>query len=318
MTAEELRGARPTISGRLQWSGETDASTESAARTVEAEPARWRPVPIPDTRAQRSTAAEAFRFVLHLVVAFLSGAILLFAVTAAATLLTDGSVAILEMRGLPIFIGGAASIVVFALLRTSSSDRPAPGGKRSSAIVSVLVGLVVLILVAALLYQPAVAARMQPRIDRVLQVFSSTDEAAVTGFQQDVLQWNEDSQDYRRMLRSSVSVGMNFDQFRKRASDAETGLADLVAQMKTHAAGAQHPDLRDALDDLASVYEDQLGGLRLVNRGLLVDGIDLVRTGDTRFKDAVTRAETLFRTRLRSLLDRAGYDADSFGEAVID
>jgi hypothetical protein len=86
--------------------------------------------------------------------------------------------------------------------------------------------------------------------------------------------------------------------------------------MRAHAGVAEHPELRDALGDLSSVYDDQLGGLRLVNRGLLIDGIDLVRTGDAHYKDAVNRAQTLFERRLRPLLERAGLDARAFGQAV--
>jgi hypothetical protein len=157
---------------------------------------------------------------------------------------------------------------------------------------------------------------MQPRIERVLGVFSAADEEAVTGFQQDIREWNEESERYQAMLRTSLGDGVDFDRFRSRSEEAENSLVDIVEQMRAHAGVAEHPELRDALGDLSSVYDDQLGGLRLVNRGLLIDGIDLVRTGDAHYKDAVNRAQTLFERRLRPLLERAGLDARAFGQAV--
>ena len=314
--AEELHGARPAIGGRLQWSGEQSEAPPFAPLeppTVEQQEtlATWRPVAVP---AQEERGFELWRFALHVVIGFLSGAIVLGIVTAIATLASGGTVAVLEMRGLPIFIGGAVSIVVFALLTTGR--RTAAMSRRSGAIVTVVVGLVVLIVLAAVAYQPGIAARAQPRIDRALGIFGAADEEAVTGFQQDIDEWNDASDQYQNLLEAQLRRGVDFNRFRSRASDFEGNLVDLVAQMRARAGAAQNSELRDALGDLASIYQDEVGGLRVVNRGILVDGLDLVRTGNQRYKDARVRAGALFADRLRPLLDRAGFDSEAFGQAL--
>ena len=323
-TAEELRGARPAIGGRLRWSEDTEvAAADQPAKTeLEPLPPVIEPVGRPVTErkiekeSRSSRLPEPARLALHLVISFVCGALLLGTAAAVTTVATDGRTALLEVRGLPIFLGGATSILVFALLRTSRRRLPADGADRRAAIGSIVGGLAVLVVAAALLYQPSVAAPMQPRIERVLGVFSAADEEAVTGFQQDIREWNEESERYQAMLRTSLGDGVDFDRFRSRSEEAENSLVDIVEQMRAHAGVAEHPELRDALGDLSSVYDDQLGGLRLVNRGLLIDGIDLVRTGDAHYKDAVNRAQTLFERRLRPLLERAGLDARAFGQAV--
>jgi hypothetical protein len=323
MTAEELHGARPVIGGRLQWSDETEVgerpagtSSETVVQEHEPEPAAWRPVPMPTpVAAEPAARPEVVRFVFHLAIGFLAGAVLLVIATGLTSIITDGSVALLELRGLPIFVGGATSIVVFALLRTSGRTSEF-GMRRSTSIGSVVAGLLVLVALAALLYRPAAAERLQPMIERALNVFTPADEAAANGFKQDIDLWNDESSRYRSALESSVSSGISFDQFRTRAGETEVELGDLVAQMRTHAKDAQHPGLRDALDDLASIYDEELGGLRLVNRGLLIDGIDLIKAGDKRFKDADARARTFFRDRLKRLLERAGIDSAEFGKAI--
>jgi hypothetical protein len=258
---------------------------------------------------------DALRFVLHLAIGFVAGAVLLIIATGLTSIITDGSVALLELRGLPIFIGGATSIVVFALLRTSSRGAE-PEIRRPTPIGGVIAGLLLLVGLAAILYRPAAAERLQPRIERALNVFAPEDEAAANGFRQDIELWNDESGRYRSMLESSVRSGIDLNQFRVRAGDTEAELEDLVAQMRTHAKDAQHPGLQDALDDLASIYEKQLGGLRLVNRGLLIDGIDLIKAGDKQFKDADRDVRVFFRDRLRRLLERAGIDSEEFGGAI--
>lgn len=118
------------------------------------------------------------------------------------------------------------------------------------------------------------------------------------------------------MLGATLREGVDFEQLRRGAADAEATLDELIVQMREHARLAQHADLRDALDDLVSIFDDQLGGLRVVNRGLILDTLELVRTGDARFKDAENRAKVLYEERLRSLLSRGGFDADAFGALI--
>ncbi len=309
-TAEELRGARPAIGGRLQWAGKEEEDTSD----TESAPAIWRPVPIPDAGVARPSGVGWGRFVLQFVTALLAGAIALLALAALASVASDGRVALLEVRGLPIFIGGAVSIIVFALLRTSERNRAQT--TRREIIVGVVTGLVGLVVLAAILYQPAVAGKLQPRIERVLQVFGDQDASAIEGFEQRVVEWNESAEAYHDTLEKALRKRENVDRLRGSAVEAETSLEGITDEMRASAEQSQHPDLRDALGDLASIYVDQLGGLRLVNRGLLVDNIELVRTGDARFKEAHERAGTLYQARLRSLLQRGGFDADSFGRAI--
>jgi hypothetical protein len=303
--ADELRGARPAIGGRLQWSEDTGKTVEPS----------WLPRAIPTQADVQGRAFRPARFALYVAIGFVAGAVVLGLITVVATLVSEGSVAILQMRGLPIFVAGVVSVVVFALL-ASGRRSPASGATRASTIATVGAGLAILIVLAAIVYQPGVAARVQPRIDRALGVFSGADEEAVDGFRQDIIEWNEDSAEYHGLLEASLRRGIDFNRFRQRAADFEGNLVDLVAQMRAHARGAQNPDLRDVLDDLASVYEDQLGGLRVVNRGILIDQLNLVGTGDRRYDDARRRAGALFTTRLRPVLVRAGFDAQAFGDAL--
>lgn len=316
MSASGLRGARAAIGGWLQRS----SSSPATAPTVPAAPreaidtvsAPWRPLPLP--REEESSARAIFA--VQLGIAFLAGLVLVIAITAAASLISDGSIAILEMGGLPIFIGGAASVVVFVLIRSNATRHAEIDGRRTAALATVVGGLVALVIAAGLLYQPAVARRIQPRVERALGVFGDEDTQAVTGLQEDLQLWNDSSKEYQRLLETTLREGVDFDELRRGAEDAEGTLEELVTQMRGHARLAQHAELRDALDDLVSVYDDQLGGLRVVNRGLILDTLHLVRTGDARFKEAQGRAKTLYEERLRSLLGRGGFDADAFGNLI--
>jgi hypothetical protein len=310
-TAEELRGARPAIGGRLQWA---EAGDETETSEAEPKPAVWRPVPMPDAEAGAPAGLSWGRFALQFVAALLAGGIALFALAAVASIASDGRVALLEVRGLPIFIGGAVSIIVFVLLRTGERNRPQ--ATRRATIIGVVTGLVGLVVLAGILYQPAVVGKLQPRIERALQVFGSQDADAVEAFEERIVEWNGSAQAYHDSLEVALRNRENVNNLRGSAAEAETTLEGITSEMRASADAAQHPELRDALGDLASIYDDQLGGLRLVNRGLLVDNIELVRTGDARFKEAHERAKTVYESRLRSILQRAGLDVDSFGRAI--
>ena len=317
--AGRLRGVRPAISGWLRRSSTKPRPPVDPPPTLvdEERPTPWRSVVAPFGDGVRETrGAGRTAFLVQLGVAFLSGLVLVVVMTAIASLVSDGSVAVLEAGGLPIFIGGAASVVAFSLLRTNASRQAEPSAPRTTTLLSVIGGLVGLVLAAGLIYQPAVAKRVQPRIERALGVFGNEDAEAVKGMQEDVRSWNDASREYQQLLETTLREGVDFDQLRSAAGEAEVTLEDLVVQMRSHARLAQHAELRDALDDLTSVYDDQLGGLRVVNRGLLLDTVDLIQTGNSRFQDAQTRAQSLFDDRLRALLERGGYDADAFGQAL--
>lgn len=309
-SAGGLRGARAAIGGWLQ-RGST-RSSDVPATDLFTQPERTLTFPSLDDDGRPPRTV----FVIQLGIAFLAGLVLVVAITAAASLLSDGSIAILEMGGLPIFIGGAASVVVFVLVRSNATHHAQLGGRRTAALATIVSGLAALVVAAGLLYQPAVARRIQPRIERVLGVFGNEDVRAVNGIREDLEAWNASSKEYQQMLEATLREGVDFEQLRRGASDAEGTLDGLILQMREHARLAQHADLRDALDDLVSIFDDQLGGLRVVNRGLILDTLELVRTGDARFKDAENRAKVLYEERLRSLLSRGGFDADAFGELI--
>lgn len=315
--ADRLRGVRPAISGWLRRSSTKPRPPVDPAPFVDQDkPTPWRTVPITSKFEEQAGTQPRAPFFVQLGIAFLSGLVFVLVITGVASLVSDGGVAVLEAGGLPIFIGGAASVVSFSLLRTSASRQAEPTAPRTTTLLSVVGGLVALVVAAGLMYQPAVAKRVQPRIERALGVFGNEDAQAVKGIQEDVTAWNDASKDYQQVLQTTLREGVDFDQLRNAAGEAEAKLEELVAQMRTHAQQAQHAELRDALDDLTSVYDDQLGGLRVVNRGLLLDTFDLIETGNSRFQDAQTRARSLFDDRLRALLERGGYDADAFGQAL--
>jgi hypothetical protein len=275
----------------------------------------WRP--IGKDEAPEETAfgpRAALVWFLHVVIAFAAGAVLLLAAGAVASLLSNGRTALLELRGLPIFLGGATSVIVFTLLRTGRARLTLP--RRLTAI-SVVLGFVLLVGGAAIAYRPGEMHGAQEHLDRVLRVYGPTEKEAFDGFEGDITDWNSERDQYRSdILAPVLGSKPNVAQFRVDASSSEETLKGIVDRMGTHAATANNLRVRDALHGLASIYDDQMSGINLLTRGVLSGDQGLISQGDTRYKDAQKRSVQYFDLRVKPLLERAGLDVTSFRNAV--
>ena len=253
-------------------------------------------------------------FVLHLLLAMIAGAVLVGATAAIASLVSSGSVALLEIRGLPIFIGGATAVMLFTLLRTG---RRAPETERRSVIASVVIGFVILVVASTLLLQPRVIENVQGDLEKALGVYGPDETAAVDNFIADINGWNTETTSYRDDVVSPLLRGQsNIDEFRFNAAGTEETLKGAVNSMRTHADAADNKRLRDALDDLGAVYEERLSAILLITRGLVNNDQALVNSGETRRDASKARAVDFFDQRIKPLLERADIDADPFATAV--
>jgi hypothetical protein len=328
--AEDLRAAtsegRAGISGRLRWRDhvvEDDAPDATRAEEIKTS---WRAVPTAAAvPSRRFTARDGFVFVAHLVIAFLVGAALVGIAAVVASLMSDGRVALLEVRGLPVFIAGASAIIVFALLRTGPRSRL---GSRAVAI-TVLIGFVVIVIGVALGYQPSLMAEAQSRLDRGLGVFGSDVLQGIDRFEADVDQWNAEVHQYSEVELAKLSKARDTEpdaaklakaeeSFRVEASGSEEALDGILKRMRSHADGIGHAPLRESLTDLTGIFADELSGIHLITRGFVNDDQALIQSGDTRFKDATQRAVEFYEDRVRPILERGDIDADSLGLAIED
>ncbi len=327
--AEDLRaatsGGGAGISGRLRWR-EEEAQAADATRAEEITTS-WRAVPSAASAepARGFTFRDGVVFVLHLVISFLVGAALVGIAAVVASLMSDGRVALLEVRGLPIFIAGASSIIVFALMRTGPRNRlPA-----RAVAVTVLIGFVVLVAGVTLGYQPSLMADAQGRLDMALGVFGSEVLEGIDRFEGDVDQWNAEVHQYSEVELSKVSKARDTEtdaaklakaeeSFRISASGSEEALDGILKRMRSHADGVGHAPLREALTDLTGIFTDELSGIHLITRGFVNDDQALIQSGDTRFKDATQRAVEFYEDRVRPILERGDIDADSLGLAIED
>jgi len=287
-----------------------------AAQVIEApKPApTWRPVVKDEPAPQKFGPRTILVWLLHLVIAFASGLALLLAAGAVASLLSNGRTALLELRGLPIFLAGATAVIVFTLLRTGKVRLTA---SRQATAITVIVGFVLIVAGSAIAYRPADMHSVQTRLDRVLRVYGPTEKEAVDGFEGDITDWNAERDHYRSDILAPV-LGSKPDvpKFRVDASASEETMKGIVDRMMTHADTANNLRMRDALHGLASIYDDQMSGINLLTRGVLAGDQGLVAQGDARFKDAGKRSLEFFQLRVRPLLERAGLDSASFESAV--
>jgi hypothetical protein len=323
--AEDLRaatsGGRAGISGRLQWRDDGTAKIDTPAEPVTTS---WRAVPVATAR-RPFVPKDGVVFVLHLLIAFALGAALVGIAAVVASLMSDGRVALLEVRGLPIFIAGASSIIVFALLRTGPRNTLS---SRAVAI-TVLVGFVLLVAGVTLGYQPSLMADAQGRLDKALGVFGSDVLEGIDRFEGDVDQWNAEVHQYSEVELSKLSKARDTEPdaaklakaeeaFRVAASGSEEALDGILKRMRSHADGVGHAPLREALTDLTGIFADELSGIHLITRGFVNDDQALIQSGDTRFKDATQRAVEFYEERVRPILERGDIDADSLGLAIED
>lgn len=328
MKAQDLRSdqRKAGFAGRVRWrEGETmpDQRTEAAPKTEPVPtppPPAWRPAEHP----RRSPVRTVLVFLVHLVVAFLAGAVLLGIAAVVASMTSNGRVALLEVRGLPIFIAGATAIVVFSLLRTGPRSE---GGRRAVAL-SVVIGFVVLVGAVALTYRPSLMATAQRELDQRLGVYGPEVAEAVEKFEGDVAQWNLEVDNYRTDLLAvtnaqerepdAIKRAAALEEFRVAASGVEAALEGNQKRMIAHAESIEQAPLRDALTDLASIFDDELAGIKLLTRGFVADDQSMIKRGDTSFKDATARAVDFFADRVRPILERAEIDADQFEAEVAE
>jgi hypothetical protein len=280
----------------------------------------WRPV----EERRRSPFAFLVIFLLHLATAFVIGAVLLAAAAVVASFASDGRVALLEIRGLPIFIAGASAIVVFALLRTS----PKRGNSTPVVAASVVVGLVILVAAVAVTYRPSAMATAESRLEKAMGLFGPKVTNGVKSFEGDVDQWNAEVARYRDdylvtflRVREAETDPAKFEKGRKTfefdASGSEEALDSLLKRMRSDADGISHAPIRESLDDLVGVFGDELSGIKLLTRGLLgQDDQALIQAGNTRYREATKRSVDLYEARVRPLLERGGIDADPLGLAI--
>jgi hypothetical protein len=328
--AEDLRAAtsegRAGISGRLRWREESAAQATDATRASQIT-TTWRAVPTgaEATGPHRFTFRDGMLFIFHLLVSFVVGAVLVGIAAVVASLMSDGRVALLEVRGLPIFIAGASAIIVFALLRTG----PRRGLAARAVAISVLVGFVVLVTGVAFGYQPSLMAEAQSRLDRALGVFGGDVVQGIDRFEADVDQWNAEVHQYsdveltklskaRDTLTDAAKLAKAEETFRVDASGSEEALDGILKRMRSHADGIGNAPLREALTDLTGIFTDELSGIHLITRGFVNDDQALISSGDTRFKDATQRAVEFFQERVRPILERGNIDAESLGLAIED
>lgn len=330
---EDLRAGaaqgRAGISGRLRWREDEEkrsrAATASTQRVSTTDTTTWRPVRSADGAPRGFGGRDGVLFVFHLIAAFLVGAVLVGVAAVVASLTSDGRVALLEVRGLPIFIAGATAIIMFALLRTG----PRRGLSARAVAISVLIGFVVLVTGVAFAYQPSLMRDAQSTLDRALGVFGDDVIEGIDRFEADVDQWNAEVHQYSEVELAKLSKARDTETdaaklaraeqtFSVNASGSEEALDGILKRMRSHADGIEHAPLRDALLDLTGIFADELSGIHLITRGFVNDDQVLIQSGDTRFKDATQRAVEFFDDRIRPILERGDIDADSLGLAVED
>jgi len=184
-------------------------------------------------------------------------------------------------------------------------------------IASVVIGFVILVAASTLLLQPRVIENVQGDLEKALRVYGPDETEAVNDFIADIDVWNEETTNYRDDVVSPLLRGQsNIDDFRFNAAGTEETLKGTVNSMRTHADSADNTRLRDALGDLAAVYEERLSAILLITRGLVNNDQALVNSGETRRDASKARAVDFFDQRLKPLLERADIDADSFATAV--
>ena len=321
MKAQELRGSeRIGIAGRLKWQEKEKAeqpSVQSEKTTT------WRPAP--SGLPARSAAGTILFFILHVLIAFLAGAVLLGIAAIVASLTSDGRVALLEARGLPILIAGSVAIIVFSLLRTGPRAR----GSRRAIALSVLIGFLLLVGAVALAYQPSLMATAQRELDRTLGIFGADVQDSVQRFEADIDQWNAEVNRYklehlkrivdaRKSETDPQKLAVAEETFRVEASGSEEALDGTFERMRSHADAVEHATLRAALQDLSAIFSDELSGIKLITRGFVERDQALIQSGNTRFTNATDRALEYFEERVRPLLERGDIDPAPLEDAVAE
>src|SRR5207248_1953690 len=99
-----------------------------------------------------------------------------------------------------------------------------------------IVGFVILVAAAAVLYRPPVMHDAQMRLDRAIKVYGPDEKAAVDGFEGDIADWNNELDHYRNdILAPALGTKPNISGFRFDASTSEETMKGIVDRMRTHA-----------------------------------------------------------------------------------
>ena len=307
------------IGGKLQWQ-------EDKKPELEPEPAPAAVPVVATAEADSGITAGAFlRFVIHLAGSFIVGAIVVVIAAVVADTVTDGDFVLLETRGLPVFIAGATSIILFALLRTGKRSR---GWSRAETVTSVIVGFVALVLGSVLLYQPSIMADAQEQLSKALGgVYSEADETAVDQVRASLGAWNGGVDRYKEQLTSISELRKNtgldaealnagIDRVRVEMSENNDELAGVLTQMRSRAERADDPDLQTALANIAGFYDQQLSGIRAITQGFPAGNSTLVDNGNRRWTQARDSATAYFESDLRALLERGDLDVNEFRTAL--
>jgi hypothetical protein len=220
-----------------------------------------------------------------------------------------GRVALLDVKGVPVAIAVVTAVAVFAYLRTAR-----PGG--AVAWGTAVLGLLVLTAVGAYLYRPVFLHNAQVRMERALKVWNDKDATAVDDFRGDLVSWSGTVAEYQRQVAGVVNSHITANDFRGVAQTTLSSLQEATVSMQTHAGEAHNDKLRTALGQLAGVYSEELTGLKLVSTGLLTNDFNALRNGDNAYKAARVRANTVFTDKIRPLMERGGFDADAFQQAL--
>lgn len=276
-------------------------------------PARVAPPAVAPERAKRGvTAGGVVLYLVHLVIAFAAGALVLAAIAVIVALTSEGERTFLEMRGLPVFTGVAVSVAVFAVFRGTAPGAGWGRGARAAAIV----GMLVLVGAGAYVYRPPVLSDAQEPLERLAGVWSDADEQAVETLKGDLLTWNDTVDGYQRVVAAIIRNEITVEEFRGVARSSEAELEDTIDAMDASALSASNERLRDALSSLVDAYEAQLAALKAVSRGILQGDFQSLQGGDSAYKQAQAAAVERFEERVEPLLERAGFDVESFARAV--
>lgn len=275
------------------------------------------PPPPPPTvtqpkRRRGISLGRAVLYLVHLIVAFGAGALVLATVAVIVALVSEGERTFLEMRGLPVFVGVAVSVGVFAVFRGT-----APGaGTGRGARIAAAAGLVVLVGAGVYLYRPTLLVEAQPALERLAGVWTDQDEQGVEAFRSDLVTWTSTIEEYQRVLAAVVRNEITVEEFRGVATEAENSLEDAIESMDRNATSTTNEKLRTALSELADAYEAQVAALKQVSRGILQSDFQALQGGDTAYKQARNAARDRFERRVRPLLERAGFDEEAFERAI--
>jgi hypothetical protein len=200
---------------------------------------------------------------------------------------------------------------------------------RRATATSLFIGFVVIVIAVTLVYQPSVMARAQRQLDRTLGLFGPEVSSNVEEFTAGVDQWNAEVNQFklstlktlieaRRDEEDPQKVADAEETFRIEASKAEAALDGIYKRIRNQADTIEHALLREAMLDLAAVFNDELSGIKQLTRGIVNEDQGLISAGDASFKEATRRAVELYADRVKPLLERGSIDPAPLEGAIAE